>query len=114
MSPVFVIVDQVGRHQSFEMPLVQDDRVVQQVAAATSNPTLSNTVLPRTAKSRASWLASHVPHDRNHIGPELGASVEDQESVRLFVSPSFSQLLHNPKRTGISRHIEMPAIPGPG
>jgi hypothetical protein len=33
---VFVIVEQVGRHQPFEMPLIQDDHVVQQVAPATS------------------------------------------------------------------------------
>jgi hypothetical protein len=37
----------------------------------TSYPTLSHTVLPRTAKGRASWLASHVPHSRNHIGAKL-------------------------------------------
>src|SRR3974390_2142902 len=48
----------VRRHQSFEMPLIEDDHVVQQVASATSYPALSNTVLPRTAKGRASWLAS--------------------------------------------------------
>jgi hypothetical protein len=35
---------QVGNHQPFEMPLIQDDHVVQQVATATSHPTLSNTV----------------------------------------------------------------------
>jgi hypothetical protein len=27
--------------------------------------------------------------------------------MRLFVGPCFSQLLHNPKRIGISRHIEV-------
>src|SRR6202011_3666252 len=71
MSPVLVIVEQVGRHQPFEMPLIQDDHVVQQVASATSHPALSNTVLPRTAKGRASWLAAHVPRGRNHVGSKL-------------------------------------------
>src|SRR6202035_4290856 len=50
MSPVLVIVEQVGRHRPFEMALIQDDHVVKQVALATSHPALSNTVLPRTAK----------------------------------------------------------------
>jgi len=59
MRPVLVIIEQVGRHKSFEMPLIEDDHVVQQVASATSHPALSNTVLPRTAKGRARWLASH-------------------------------------------------------
>jgi len=66
MRPVLMIVEQVGRHQPFEMPLVQDDHVVQQVALATSHPALRNTALPRTAKGRSSWLGSHVPHSRNH------------------------------------------------
>ena len=90
MRPVLVIIEQVGRHKSFEMPLIEDDHVVQQVASATSYPALSNTVLPRTAKGCASWLASHVSHSRNHIGAKLGVAVEEQESVRLLVGPCFS------------------------
>ena len=31
--------------------------------------------------------------------------------MRLFVGPCFSQLLYNPKCTGISRHIEMQDLP---
>src|SRR5258707_9338587 len=76
MRPVLVIVVQVRRHQPFEMPLIQDNHVVQQVASATSHPALSNTVLPRTAKGRASWLASHVPHCRNYVGCKLCVSIE--------------------------------------
>src|SRR5436190_16564844 len=55
------------------MALVQDNHVVKQVASATSNPPLRNTVLPRTAKGRASWLASDIPHCRNHLGSKLCA-----------------------------------------
>jgi hypothetical protein len=60
MRPVLVIVKQVRRHQPFEMALIQDDHVIQQVASATSHPALSHTVLPRTAKGRASWLEDEV------------------------------------------------------
>jgi len=49
MSAVMVIVEEVRGHQPIEMPLIQDDHVIQQVASAASHPTLSNTVLPRTA-----------------------------------------------------------------
>src|SRR6516225_4494848 len=89
------------------MPLIQDYHVVQQVASATSHPTLRNTVLPRTAKVRASWLASHLLNSRNHIGAKLCVAVEQQESVRLLVGPCFSQLLYNRKCMGISRHFAM-------
>src|SRR6516164_6459852 len=106
MRPVLMVIEQVRRHQSFEMPLIQDDHVVQQVAPAIS-PTLSNTVLPRTAKGCAGWLAPHLLHSRNHLGAKLCVAVEQQESVRLLVGPCFSQLLDYPKRIGISCHIEL-------
>src|SRR5260370_6222521 len=76
MSPVLMVVEHVGRHQLFEMPLIQDDHVVQQVASATSHPALRNTVLPWTAKGRASCLASHVPYSRKHLGSKLRVTVE--------------------------------------
>src|SRR6266436_7000558 len=107
MSPVLMVVEHVGRHQPFEMPLIQDDHVVQQVASATSHPALRNTVLPRTAKDRSSWLAPHVLHSRNHLGSKLCVSIEYQESVWLLVGPCFSQLLYNPKCMEISCHIEV-------
>ena len=34
MRPVLMVIVQVGRHQPFEMPLIDDDHVVQQVASA--------------------------------------------------------------------------------
>ena len=76
MRPVLVIVVQVRRQQPFEMPLIQDNHVVQQVSSTASHPPLSNTVLPRTAKGRANWLASDVPHSRNYIGAKLCVSIE--------------------------------------
>jgi hypothetical protein len=71
-----MVVKQVRRHKPFEMPLIQDDHVIKQIVPAASNPTFSNTVLPRTAKGRASWLASDVPHSRNDIISKLCVAVE--------------------------------------
>ncbi len=68
---IIVVIEHVLGHQPFEMPFIQDDYVVKQVSSATSNPALSDTVLPRTAKGKAGWLASDVPYRRNHIGSEL-------------------------------------------
>jgi len=38
MRPVLMVVEQVRRHQPFEVPLIQDDHVIQQVASATAVP----------------------------------------------------------------------------
>jgi len=71
MSSVIVVVAYVFCHESLQMPFVQDDYVVKQVSPTTSNPALSDTVLPRAAKGNAGWQTSDVPYRRNHIGSEL-------------------------------------------
>src|ERR1035438_9274547 len=68
---IVMVVANILRHQPFEVLLIQDDHVVQQVSSATPHPTLSDTVLPRTAKGGADRLASQISHRRNHISPEL-------------------------------------------
>src|SRR6476660_3598256 len=88
MRPVLVIIEQVGRHQPFEMPLIQDDHVVQQVASATSHPALRNTVLPRTAKGRASWLASHRESD---LGSTAHSRRTAQAGFRSLVNHTENQ-----------------------
>ena len=62
MRPIFVVIEYVLRYQPFEMPFVQDDHLVKQVSPTTPNPTLSNTVLPRTVKGSSGCLASDVAH----------------------------------------------------
>jgi hypothetical protein len=46
MRPVLMVVEHVGRHQAFEMALIQDDHVVQQVASAT----------PFVPRQNSGWL----------------------------------------------------------
>ena len=65
-----MVVELVGRQQSFEMPLIQDYHVVSK--SRRQLPTLSNTVLPRTAKGRAGGLASHVSQINVMLGKNQG------------------------------------------
>src|ERR1700756_2281460 len=50
---VLLVVAHIFRHQPFQMPLIQDDHVIQQVSSAASHPTLGHSVLPGTAKGGA-------------------------------------------------------------
>ena len=43
----------------------------------------------------------------DHTGAEFGVAVQQQESVGGHVRPGFSQLLPDPKRVGITSHVEM-------
>lgn len=50
MSPVLVIVTNLIGHEAFHMALIQYDQTIEQVSAAVADPSLSNTVLPRTSE----------------------------------------------------------------
>jgi predicted XRE-type DNA-binding protein len=67
----------------FKIDCIMKSRRLKQAEAAellgVKQPDVSKmlrAVLPRAAKGGASWLASHIPHSRNHIGSELCVSVE--------------------------------------
>jgi hypothetical protein len=107
MSPVIVTIEQVLGHQPFEVPFVQDDHVVKQVSSTTSNPTLSNTVLPRTAKGKAGGLAFPCPlPPKPHrlqtlsLGRIAGIGVAGGRPTLLAIAAQ-------PRSIGISRHIEV-------
>jgi hypothetical protein len=51
MRSVLVVVTDVLVHQAFQMPFIQNDRMVEQITAAVANPTLSDTVLPRASEA---------------------------------------------------------------
>src|ERR1022692_2484199 len=61
MSPVLVVVADVLIQQPSQVPLVQNNHVVQELSAHTADPTLRNPVLPRTAECRPERLASATP-----------------------------------------------------
>ena len=48
MRPILVTIADILSHQPLQMPLIEHDHVVQQVATAAPDPTLRDTVLPRT------------------------------------------------------------------
>ena len=76
MRPVLVVVADVLSHQSFQVPLVHDDDVIQQVPSAAPHPTLGHSVLPRTAKGSAHGLAFHVFRRRHDVFAKFRVAVK--------------------------------------
>ena len=76
---ILMVVAHVFCHESLQMPFVEDDHVFEQISSATPNPTLGDTVLPRTAKGSACWVASHFLHRRHHIATKFRVVIEQQE-----------------------------------
>jgi len=71
MCPIFVVIADVLGHEQLQMPLIANNHVIRQVAAATRDPALGDAILPRAADGRANWL---VPQDfcgRDDISAQL-------------------------------------------
>src|ERR1019366_547933 len=114
MSPVLVVITDVLSQQPSQVPLIENDIVIEQVPPHTANPALRTSGLTRTAECDANRLAAHRLPGRDRIGTELRVPIKDQKSLRLFAAfPSFVQLQGNPKRVGIASQV-MVKDPTPG
>src|SRR5437660_369821 len=60
MGSVLVVVADIFAHESFQMPFIEHDHMVKQVSSATPNPTLCDSILPRTAKRGANRFRPHA------------------------------------------------------
>ena len=105
-----VIVDVVFQ-QSSQVPLVQNDHVVEQIATHTSDPTLGDAVLPGTAKSSPDRFCAVLFDGRDDVSRELGIAVEAQKPGWRFVPPSFAQLQYDPQGIWLTGHIAVQNLP---
>ncbi len=60
MDSIVIVVVDVLAQQAMQVPLIQDDHVIQHLSARTPDPSLGNAVLPRTPKGRSPRLDSNV------------------------------------------------------
>src|SRR5215472_17759771 len=71
MRPILVVIADILSHEPLQMPFIEDNHVIQQVSAATSNPALGDAVLPRAAEGCANWLAPQVLRGRDDIAAKF-------------------------------------------
>jgi hypothetical protein len=82
MGSIFVVVANVVRKQPSQMAFIHCNNMVQQIAAATFDPTFRYTVLPRTFER-----GPHRPDPQRangiwHLCSVLAIPIEDQEPRR--------------------------------
>ena len=85
MRPVLVVVADVLVHQAFQMAFIQNDHMVEQIAAAVANPALGNAVLPRTSITCPLGLDAKDFHGIDQFLIELRAAIKDQITRRGVV-----------------------------
>ena len=77
MCAILVIVADVFVHQAFQMALIENDHVVEQVSAG-SYPAFRNTVLPWTSEACPHWSDTEALQGFGHFSIELWASIKDK------------------------------------
>ncbi len=89
------------------MPFVEDDHVVEQIAAAVADPALGDAILPRTSVVGSLGLNAEVLDHADHFFIELCATIKDQVAGRGVVRECLAQLLNNPRAGRVFGHIAM-------
>ena len=67
MRTVFVMVTDVLTHEALQMPLVEDDYMVEQIPSAATDPALRKTILP-----------GEGPNGGDNLFAKVSSSIEDQ------------------------------------
>ena len=96
VGSVLVVVTDVLIHEALQMPLIENDHVVEQIAAAVTNPALGDAVLPGATKVGSFRLDAEAPDSIDDFFIEIAATVEDQVARRGVVRECLAQLLNNP------------------
>jgi hypothetical protein len=78
MRPVLMIVANIFAYQTFQVPFIQDDHVVEEIPLAVTDPTLRNAILLWTSKAGSFGLDAKTLHRADHIAIELWAAIKDQ------------------------------------
>ena len=94
-------------HETEHMSFIQRDDLIQDLSATTSNPSLRGSILPGGLEARPLRFQTRRLQKRNDGGIEFRIAVQDQITVWANLRESLAQLLDDPLRTRMSRHVEM-------
>jgi len=78
MCSILVIIPNVLIHQALPMPFIENDHMVEQIAAAVADPSFGNAVFPQTAEAGPLGLDAEGIDRADHFFIELRAAIKDQ------------------------------------
>jgi len=107
VNAIGMVVVHVFSDQPVEMPFVQRDDRVEQLAPSTTDPALGDAVLPGGLDARARRVQAGGLHEPGDIAIKRRVVVEQHEAVRTIARKHVSQLLHHPRGRRLAGHVEM-------
>jgi hypothetical protein len=97
VSSILVVVVYIVTQQPLQMAFVHRKDVVQQIAAATLDPSLGEAVLPRAFERGPDRPDLQRSNGCGNLDSILAIPVEDQEPRSRFERERFPQLLYDPQ-----------------
>src|ERR1017187_7948212 len=107
VRPILVVITNVFSHQPFQMPLVEQDYMIEQIPSAITNPAFCNTVLPWTSEAGPLGLDAEALHCADNFLIEVCCAIEDQVGGHLVIRKGLTQLLRDPRTTWVPSDVEM-------
>src|SRR5579872_547450 len=108
---VLMVVGQVFAPEPSQVLFIQRNDMIQYLAAATADPALSHSVLPRTAHARANSLDTTGLEKPEYFAAELRVTVEHDVLVATGKRQSLPELLDDPIAGRMRGDIEMQNSP---
>src|ERR1700694_1570665 len=96
MRAILVIIADIFVHHAFQMALIENNHVVEQIPAAGAYPAFRNTVLPWTSEACPHWSDTEALQGLGHFSIELRAMIKDQVARGRVKWERLAQLLNDP------------------
>lgn len=107
MRSVLVVVTDVFFEETLQVPFVESNHVIEQIAATTLYPAFSNSILPRASVRHLKSADLHRAYGNRNLQTVLRVAIENQEAGSGFERKGLPQLLYDPRTCRMSRHVEM-------
>src|SRR4029077_14342697 len=111
VSSILVIIADILGEKPFQVPFVDRDHVIEQIAPATFNPALGYAVLPRTLLRRSDRGDPQRSDSWRNLRSIFAIAVEDQKPRSRVQGKGFPQLLNDPCARRMLRNIEVQNMP---
>src|SRR5258705_7745183 len=107
VGAVIMVIGDVVSQQAKQVAVVEDDDVVEELAADAADPAFGDAVLPWAPGSRTGRLRAEGLHGRDDVGGERAVAVEDEVTRGGVERERLAQLLHDPRRVALVGHLEV-------
>src|SRR5260370_608259 len=107
VNAIVMVVVHVCSDQPVEMPFVQRDDLVEQLAPAAAHPALSDAVLPGGLNGRARRVQTCGFQEPDDIAVKRRVVVKQHEAMRTIARKYIPQLLHDPRGCRLASHTRV-------